>query len=665
MMKQANMRPGFRSDINGLRAWAVAAVILYHFGVPGFGGGFVGVDIFFVISGFLMTGIVVNRLALGTFSLADFYMARAKRIVPALLVLCAVLLGLGWFILLPPDYKTLGVHSFYSLGFLSNIEFWKEAGYFDVASHEKWLLHTWSLSVEWQFYLLLPIVLWTTWRLRPGRRAQVGIVLACLAASLASSVVLSGSNPTAAFFLLHSRAWEMLAGGAVYLLANRRTMPAALRTWSATAGLLVIAASIAVFDKHAQWPGWRATLPVVGAMLVLAANHSSFWTGNKLAQWMGDRSYSLYLWHWPVFVSLVYAEGQHNTAALILALIAVFILGHLSYHLVEETTRASLGKLRLVQGAGLLIAGIVAVVGASVTIRAGHGLPARFSPVIENLAAEADNYNPRRIGCHVFSGVAWPSCEYGKGAGRIIALGDSHVSTITTALAQSLSSDNTAVIEWSYPACPFVPGLKKIGLATGASMQNDHCQEFLAWEAGQLETLPSTVPIVLIGRYAAAAFGKNEDGLDRPKPQVFFSTVAPITTPVFLQEFGQAVTASACQLAKRRTVYMMRPIPEMDVDVPKVMSRRLIFGKASEVSVSMASYRQRNDWLWAAQDAARDQCGIKILDPLPYLCHDGKCYGSRDGRPLYSDNNHLSEFGNKLLVPMFSQAFGRTQVAGK
>ena len=143
-------RDAFRPDINGLRAWAVIAVVLYHFGVPGFQGGFVGVDIFFVISGFLMTGIITKGIVKGKFSFLEFYLARAKRIIPALVAVCATLLVLGWTFLPSTDYKTLASHSVYSLLFLSNFEYWLSAGYFDAESHEKWLLHTWSLSVEWQ-----------------------------------------------------------------------------------------------------------------------------------------------------------------------------------------------------------------------------------------------------------------------------------------------------------------------------------------------------------------------------------------------------------------------------------------------------------------------------------------------------------------------------------
>lgn len=207
----------FRRDINGLRAWAVVSVVLYHFGVLGFTGGFVGVDIFFVISGFLMTQIIVRGLQTDNFSILAFYLARAKRIVPALLVLCAVLLVMGWFVLPAPDYKPLGMHVLTSLLFVSNIQYWREAGYFDAASHDKWLLHTWSLSVEWQFYLLFPILLALLWRLYPGPRNTARLLLLLLIASLVLSVWLTLKKPEAAFFLLPTRAWEMLTGGLVAL----------------------------------------------------------------------------------------------------------------------------------------------------------------------------------------------------------------------------------------------------------------------------------------------------------------------------------------------------------------------------------------------------------------------------------------------------------------
>jgi peptidoglycan/LPS O-acetylase OafA/YrhL len=213
----------FRGDINGLRAWAVALVVLYHFKIAPVAGGFVGVDVFFVISGFLMTDIVLRGLEQPAgFSLKAFYWARVRRIVPALLVLCLCLLVLGWFFLLSADYRQLASHSQMALGFASNVRFHREAGYFDAASHDKWLLHTWSLSVEWQFYLLFPLVLMWVWRVWPKRRALV-IALALLAsASWGVSQWLLAGQQSAAFYLLHGRAWEMLAGALVCLWAAQR-----------------------------------------------------------------------------------------------------------------------------------------------------------------------------------------------------------------------------------------------------------------------------------------------------------------------------------------------------------------------------------------------------------------------------------------------------------
>ena len=211
----------FRLDINGLRAWAVVAVVLFHFGLPGVSGGFVGVDVFFVISGFLMTGIIVSALERGSFSLWSFYLARARRIMPALIVLCAAVLLLGWFILMPKEYQPLGRHARESLLFVSNLTYLAEAGYFDTASHEKWLLHTWSLSVEWQFYLLQPLLLMGIWRFFPSRRAVSNLLLGLALLSLGWSIWLTVDNPNRAFYLLQSRAWALLLGALVYLHGDR------------------------------------------------------------------------------------------------------------------------------------------------------------------------------------------------------------------------------------------------------------------------------------------------------------------------------------------------------------------------------------------------------------------------------------------------------------
>ena len=276
----------FRTDINGLRAWAVVAVVLYHFGVPGFGGGFVGVDVFFVISGFLMTGIVVRGLeGERSFSISGFYAARARRIVPALVVLCTVLLVAGWWALPAIEYKKLGTHAALSLTFLSNFLFWRESGYFDIASHDKWLLHTWSLAVEWQFYVLLPLALSLAWKITRRKAVLIGVIFAAFVASLVWSIALTPLRPTTAFFLLPTRAWEMLAGGLVFIATCHVTPTEGIRRSLDLIGIAMLIGSIAIFASTSPWPGWRAFVPVVGAAAALfAARPNSIWTCSRAAQ---------------------------------------------------------------------------------------------------------------------------------------------------------------------------------------------------------------------------------------------------------------------------------------------------------------------------------------------------------------------------------------------
>ncbi|CNK68876.1 acyltransferase [Yersinia alsatica] len=335
----------FRNDINGLRAWAVIAVVLYHFGVPGFSGGFVGVDIFFVISGFLMTRIIVSGMESGNFSFLQFYLARARRIIPMLLVLCFALLIFGWFWLPEQNYKLLATHVVNTLFFISNIKFWRESGYFDASSHEKWLLHTWSLSVEWQFYIILPIIIFVLWKFINYKAVKFAL-FALGFLSLCLSIYASQRWPSAAFYLLPTRMWEMLAGGMAWWVTRRKAMPDTLARYTEVIGIVFISASIVLFNSSIVWPGSNALLPVAGAVLVLiSARQKSIFTANIIAQKLGASSYSIYLWHWPIVVALTYLSLLSNYKWVLLALVATVILGELSLKLVENPSRKVFAKL--------------------------------------------------------------------------------------------------------------------------------------------------------------------------------------------------------------------------------------------------------------------------------------------------------------------------------
>ena len=280
----------FRRDINGLRAIAVLAVILFHFNPDWLPGGFAGVDVFFVISGYLMTSIIYRGLEKNNLNIPKFYLARARRIVPALLPPCGLLLVAGWFFFLPQEFLDLGKHVAASLAFVSNIVYWKEASYFAAGAHQKWLLHTWSLSVEWQFYMLYPVALLLLAKI--FRLATLRwIVAGATVVGCALCVWASPRWPEASFFLLPTRAWEMMVGGLVYWFPVRSSA----RAWLLAPGLALIALSYLLFSENYVWPGYWSLVPVAGAALVLAADcQHSVMTNNRVSQWLGNISYSLY-----------------------------------------------------------------------------------------------------------------------------------------------------------------------------------------------------------------------------------------------------------------------------------------------------------------------------------------------------------------------------------
>ena len=336
----------FRADINGLRALAVSAVLLFHFNVPGFAGGFAGVDVFFVISGYLMTSIISRRLNDGNFSTRSFYRDRLLRIAPALVVLCGAMLVFGWFCLHWYEYRKLARHILASLGFVSNIVYFNESGYFDHSPFKRWLLHTWSLSVEFQFYVLYPllcslVVRWFGWR------RVLPTVAAVAALSFAVSVYASQRYPSAAFYLLPMRAWELLAGAVAFFLPAPASAVRA-RALGGT-GLLLIVASVMLISERTVWPGWAALAPVFGtAMVITASMPGTPLATNRVVQFLGRISYSVYLWHWPIAVALGIGGVERQPVWLVAGSALSLVLGTLSYQFVEGALTSAIRRgLRL------------------------------------------------------------------------------------------------------------------------------------------------------------------------------------------------------------------------------------------------------------------------------------------------------------------------------
>lgn len=632
----------FRLDINGLRAWAVMAVVLYHFGVAGIGGGFAGVDVFFVISGYLMCGIILGGLERDSFSIWRFYLARARRIWPALIVLCLVALAFGWFFLMPEEYKQLGKHARESLTFSSNLRYFDESGYFDVASQEKWLLHTWSLSVEWQFYLVLPLILMLAGRFLPGRRNAAILLAALFAISLGLCLWRTQVNPSEAFYMIQTRAWEMLAGALVFLV-GRRGWSHGLRQVLELLGFALIIGTVLLLDKQSVWPGAWAVLPVAGAALVLlAARERSLWTASLPAQWLGTRSYSIYLWHWPLVVALAYLERLDDPLWVSVAVVASLLLGHLSYLLVEVPAQRGLAKLRAWQ-AGLALVLALALVAALAQQVRRSGLPDRLPESLALIEAERDNYNPRLKECL----DPKAACIYGEEPVRAIIVGDSHADAVVTALQEALPGGEGGILFRGGSGCPIAFGLR-------SNEGKAYCEELNQALQSEHADLPAGVPIVMMGRTSEYLHGGQPVEI---KPRFHFGKPHAQNSADYLAEFRERYVATMCSLAEHRPLYLVRPTPEMAVDVPTRLGRAMLLGQERHFSLPLADYHRRHAFVWAMQDEVVERCGARILDPLPYLCDEGVCASTDASRPIYRDADHFSEFGNRRLVPMFREVF--------
>jgi len=419
----------FRLDINGLRAIAVIAVVFFHFNANWLSGGFAGVDVFFVISGYLMTGIILKGLEKNSFSVWRFYMARARRIIPALAAMILVLLCLGWFYLAPGDYAILSNHTASSINFISNVVFWQESGYFDAAAHEKWLLHTWSLSVEWQFYLIYPLILVPLHALIGGNKLKLTILLgAVIGFVFCSFATLYWPNPS--FYLLPTRAWELLLGGVAFIYPLK--FKAIHQNIIVLFGVCLILISYTAFSESFSWPGYYSLVPVFGTFLVMWANKSnSIITNNYVFQKVGDASYSIYLWHWPVVVAINYLGKQNDLMTVFIGLFISFVFGFFSYHQIEKRC----AKLSHRKGNILVIFLFCLIVLTSLVIKSNNGVKDRvdesYFKITKNLVM------PTRANGYCFYSFLVSDEKVGKTEGTQCLLGNKSASPSTVLFGDS------------------------------------------------------------------------------------------------------------------------------------------------------------------------------------------------------------------------------------
>jgi peptidoglycan/LPS O-acetylase OafA/YrhL len=373
----------YRPEVDGLRAVAVLSVILFHAGVTGLPGGFTGVDIFFVISGFLITKIIVNALRERRFSFMEFYARRFKRLMPAALFMLLTTVVFGYWILTPDKYVELAKSAVYASLFLANVWFANNSGYFDQAAEVSPLIHMWSLAVEEQFYLLFPLFILVSFK-AGGMRGVRFAILALLVASLAASILFSAHYPNGSFYLLPTRAWQLCAGALLVFLPWQRLQlqqgPDALFI----TGALLIASAVVFLDAGLTYPGWLALLPVAGACLLIVSAHTPTSIGNRILSLpplvlVGRFSYSAYLWHWPIvsYYRVYVSERQFTATETASLILASLVSGYLSYRFIEERFRyAKLPASKTIIIGGTTVAAMAAVPFAVYLLQ---GFPHRIS----------------------------------------------------------------------------------------------------------------------------------------------------------------------------------------------------------------------------------------------------------------------------------------------
>lgn len=639
------------------------AVVLYHFGLPYLTGGFVGVDIFFVISGFLIGGILWAELdQTGTLSLRRFYLRRIRRLAPAFFAMALVTTVFAALILLPFEFRDFGKQLIAATLWLSNVLFYKGSGYFDSAEGSKVLLHTWSLSVEEQFYLCLPLGLLLLRR----KPLLIGALVLLWAASLVASVTLTPTQPTATFYLFPFRAWELLSGVLLAIWGYQTRSRWAIHPALSWIGLALLAASILLIRPGTGFPGWQVLVPVLGAVLILLngadRNPVNRVLGSPGPVFVGLISYSLYLWHWPVLTLSTYWRGAYSggaEAALWLALAVLLALA--SWALVERPARrvTLVPNVRLLAGAGIAA---VLVLGVGAWAYKTNGAPGRFGPLARpHIDASADFLQDWSRCSTATDGplAGVETCAIGPDAApQVLVWGDSHARAYMDGLALAATEEQVpGIIIW-HAGCPPLFGLIKTETAATPAQDQD-C-------ATDTETLRAALPgltainrVLLIGRWTYYAEGAGT-GLDADNrislaPAAGSGLTGATQAELYAAAWDQTVAELSRTFAH---IAVLRQVPEIPRYDSRLFARALAFGQMTE-SDAMSRFVVQQDALAArvaraeaplTQLAAEGR--ITLIDTWPSLCGD-VCSVMQRGQSFYFDNNHLTNTGALALRGLF------------
>jgi peptidoglycan/LPS O-acetylase OafA/YrhL len=626
--------PKYRSDIDGLRAVAVLSVVGFHAFPNWIKGGFVGVDIFFVISGYLISTIIFGNLENGSFSYAEFYARRIKRIFPALILVLVSSYAFGWYVLLAADYKQLGKHIASGAGFISNFVLWLESGYFDSDAKTKPLLHLWSLGIEEQFYIIWPLLLGLVWK-RKWNFLTVTLLIA--AASFAANIFTVANYPVSAFYSPLSRFWELMIGGILAYITLHRPQHLPQIRWQSTFGLVLITLGILLVSEDSQFPGWWALLPTIGAFLMIAAGPGAWLNrhllSNRFFVWIGLISYPLYLWHWPLLSFARIIEGEVPSKAIrIAAVLASFVLAWVTYKLIERPIRD-----RKRESKKAIIIALCSVM--TVVCFLGFNIYDRDGLTFRNVnrAAISGGFydwdtgyrnhqcfinSDSRFGPSSFADYCSGISKKSKTKPLVMIWGDSYAASLYRGLYNQKSHFDFDLAQYNASACPPIVDF--------IAAENNSCKDINQYVAQKIKELrPNTV---ILGACWSLYNGAGKMSvLDYDKLKSTIQLLRNLGIP---------------------NIVLVGHLPLFKTGQPDVGVKEFVANKVDR------TYRNFNPVSVQVNEKIRtlaNESGVSFVSPIDLLCNAEGCLISTSKAkltPLAWDNAHLTEVGSTLLIDL-------------
>ncbi len=633
------MQPNYRPDIDGLRAVAVLSVVCFHAFSTVFPSGFIGVDIFFVISGYLISSIILKGLNENNFSFIDFYSRRIKRIFPALITVLLTCFVLGWFVLLPDELKQLGKHIAAGAGFGSNFVLLNESGYFDNLSDAKPLLHLWSLGIEEQFYMAWPLLLWMAWK---KRISIFTIIFGLLLLSFLLNVSMIHKHAISVFYMPQTRVWELLAGALLaYTQINKSFFTGKFSAISphtlSSLGLVLIVSAYFFLSKDKRFPGWWALLPTLGATFMISAGQQAWFNrtvlSNRVMVWIGLISFPLYLWHWPLLAFARIVQSETPSIDIRLAAIALSVfLAWLTYVLIEKRVRHLKNKTVTLVLITLMV--ITGFLGYNSFSRDGYS----FRASIKKLELQNSGFNWDDIPRYANDAKEDPASMKRD----VMLIGDSHAQAIFVGLSELFKKHNSRLQLRAGAACPpfYDLTVQHIGHPEECKdVMNGYLDAVIKDKSIKTVVLTSRGPLYLTGQGFGdgdAIFLKIKSKHVEAKSDVDFS-------PIFADAIAR--TLKMLLEAEKKVIYIvdapeMGFAPELCVDARPF---KIVDNKKAVCGIPRDIFEKRNEnYLKIVATQSQAFPNVRFLYPSKHLCDEQFCYAKKDGVIFYRDDDHLS-----------------------